>query len=103
MSRPNLAFTSFQSSAVFFLFSRSSAHDHRCQRFRFATLQSRLCIPDLREVEAFEPSQSRVNNRRIRADPTRRRRGRSGGLVAHAHCRVKGNDAARSVNSRQDL
>ena len=68
--------------------------------------QSRLCIPDLREVEAFEPSQSHVNNRCTRTDPTRRpvRPADLANLAAHAQRKSRGplcQFPERSVKSRR--
>ena len=72
--------------------------------------QSRLRIPDLREVEAFDPSQSHVNNRCTRTDPTRRpvRPADLDNLAAHAHCRFRRKSRGplcqlpkRSVKSRR--
>uniref|UniRef100_A0A6B0U9M0 Putative secreted protein n=1 Tax=Ixodes ricinus TaxID=34613 RepID=A0A6B0U9M0_IXORI len=65
MNRPNLASASFRFSAVFFLVLPLTITDVS------ASDLSRSCPGFQREVEAFELSQSRVNNRCIQEDPSR--------------------------------
>uniref|UniRef100_A0A4D5RY89 Putative secreted protein n=1 Tax=Ixodes scapularis TaxID=6945 RepID=A0A4D5RY89_IXOSC len=65
MNRPKLASASFRFSAVLFLVISLTITDVS------ASDLSRSCPGFQREVPGFEPSQFRVNNRRIREDPAR--------------------------------